>query len=53
MHGAQKVAKEFYSIPRIIKRGTKTITTVKGIGRFKPALSNFAFRKYYKRDFNF
>lgn len=53
MHGARKVAKEFYSIPRIIKRGTKTITTVKGIGRFKPALSNFAFRKYYKRDFNF
>lgn len=53
MHGARKVAKEFYSIPRIIKRGTKTITTVKGIGRFKPALTNFAFRKYYKRDFNF
>ena len=53
MVGARKVAKEFYSIHDIIKRGARIITTVKGVGRFKPALTNFAFRKYYKRDFKF
>lgn len=53
MHGARKVAKEFYSIDNVIKRGVKTVATVKGIGSFKPALTNFAFRKYYKRDFHF
>ncbi|RLF34682.1 MAG: B12-binding domain-containing radical SAM protein [Thermoplasmata archaeon] len=51
--GARKVAKNFYSIHNIIPRIVKTMWTAKKISGILPAGTNFAFRKYYKRDFNF
>lgn len=51
--GARKVAKEFYSVPEIIIRNARLITTVRNIGIFIPTFTNFAFRKYYRKDFNF
>lgn len=51
--GTRKVAKEFYSIPNVIKRGVKVLTTVRKLGAILPAGSNYTFRKYYQRDFNF
>jgi len=52
-NGARKVAKEFYSIPDILIRDTRIISTVRNIGSLIPAFTNFSFRKYYKQDFNF
>jgi radical SAM superfamily enzyme YgiQ (UPF0313 family) len=51
--GARKVAKEYYSIPKVIKRITSMVTTTKKISSIIPAGTNFSFRRYYKRDFNF
>lgn len=51
--GARKVAKEFYTLPQITKRFTRTIITAKTLFGILPAITNFSFRKYYKRDFNF
>jgi len=51
--GARYVAKEFYSLPNIIKRNAKIIKTVHNPGAILPTATNFSFRKYYKRDFNF
>ena len=51
--GARKVAKEFYSMPRIITRNAKIFTISKKLSFILPAGTNFSFRKYYKRDFNF
>jgi len=50
-NGASKVAKEFYSIPKIIQRGTYIMTTVKRFSGLIPAATNYTFRRYYKRDF--
>jgi len=52
-NGARKVAKEFYSIPDILVRDARIISTVRNIGSLIPAFTNFSFRKYYKQDFNF
>jgi radical SAM superfamily enzyme YgiQ (UPF0313 family) len=52
-NGARKVAKEFYSIKNIIVRNIKILSTVKKIGALLPAGTNYNFRRYYKRDFNF
>jgi len=51
--GARKVAKEFYTIPRIIRRIAHTMMISKKLSGVLPAGTNFSFRKYYKRDFNF
>ena len=51
--GARKVAKEFYTIPRISIRFARTIITANTLFGILPAITNFSFRKYYKRDFNF
>lgn len=51
--GTRYVAKEFYSLPNIIKRNTKIMKTVHNPGAILPTATNFSFRKYYKRDFNF
>ena len=48
--GTRRVAKEFYSWPNIIKRGTKILRITKRFGGFLPAGTNYAFRKYYKYD---
>lgn len=53
MAGARKVAKEFYSIPNILKRDVKIFSTVKRPSAIIPAGSNFTFRRYYQRDFAF
>ncbi len=51
--GSRKVAKEFYTLPNIIKRNVKILSTVKRFGGLLPAGSNYNFRRYYKRDFAF
>lgn len=51
--GARYVAKEFYSLPNIVKRNAKILKTVHNPGAILPAATNFSFRRYYKRDFNF
>jgi radical SAM superfamily enzyme YgiQ (UPF0313 family) len=51
--GARYVAKEFYSLPNIVKRNTKILNTIRNPGAILPAATNFSFRRYYKRDFNF
>jgi radical SAM superfamily enzyme YgiQ (UPF0313 family) len=51
--GARMVAKEFYRMPRIISRYARTMLTAKKITGILPAGTNFYFRRYYKRDFQF
>jgi radical SAM superfamily enzyme YgiQ (UPF0313 family) len=51
--GASKVAKEFYSWKNIIKRNTRIFKVTKSIGGILPATTNYSFRKYYQRDYNF
>jgi len=51
--GARKVAKEFYSWKNIIKRNIRIFEVTKSIGGILPATTNYSFRKYYQRDFNF
>ena len=51
--GTRKVAKEFYSIPNIIKRNIRIVSVVKRPSATIPAGTNFTFRRYYKRDFRF
>lgn len=51
--GTSKVAKDFYSIKNVIKRSIKVLTTVKRPGAILPAGSNYTFREYYQREFNF
>jgi radical SAM superfamily enzyme YgiQ (UPF0313 family) len=53
LDGTRKVAKEFYSLPRILKRNVRIIATTRRVGAIEPAGTNFAFRRYYKRDFSF
>ncbi len=51
--GTQRVAKEFYSIPNIIGRGIKAFWTTKNFGGILPAATNYSFRRYYRRDYDF
>ncbi len=51
--GARKVAKEYYTIPRVIQRFTRTMLTSKRLYGVLPAATNLSFRRYYKRDFAF
>jgi radical SAM superfamily enzyme YgiQ (UPF0313 family) len=48
--GAGYVAKEFYSIPNVIIRDLKILTTVRSPTFILPAGTNISFRKYYKKD---
>ena len=52
-NGARKIAKEFHSLPKVLVRNLKILKTVKSPSFIRPAGTNFAFRKYYKRDFCF
>jgi radical SAM superfamily enzyme YgiQ (UPF0313 family) len=49
--GAAKVAKEFYTIPKIVQRGIGILSTVRRPSGIIPAFTNYTFRRYYKRDF--
>ena len=51
--GTRKVSREFYNIHNTIKRFVKTMTLTKKLSGIVPAGTNFLFRKYYKRDYNF
>jgi radical SAM superfamily enzyme YgiQ (UPF0313 family) len=51
--GARKVAKEYYSLKNILVRNVRIISTVKKFGALLPAGTNYNFRRYYKRDFDF
>jgi hypothetical protein len=53
LEGARKVAKEFYSLDRIIARSAKIVTISKIISSFVPIGLNFAYRRQYLRDLNF
>jgi radical SAM superfamily enzyme YgiQ (UPF0313 family) len=51
--GTSKIAKEFYSHYNIIRRNMKIFSTIKNLGAIMPAATNYNFRRYYKKDFNF
>ena len=51
--GTRKIAKEYYSYYNIIKRNAHIFLTMKNLGAFVPAATNFNFRRYYKKDFHF
>jgi radical SAM superfamily enzyme YgiQ (UPF0313 family) len=51
--GSRKVAKDFYKMSNILTRGLKILTTTKKLSAILPAGTNYTFRRYYKRDFNF
>ena len=51
--GTRKVAKKFYSIPDLLKRNMKIFSVTKKLTALLPAGTNYTFRRYYKRDFNF
>lgn len=51
--GARKLAKDFYSKSKVMRRITKMVMTTKKISSIIPAGTNISFRRYYKRDFNF
>jgi len=51
--GARKVAKEFYSMPRIITRVARIMTISLRPSFILPIGTNFIFRKSHKRDFVF
>jgi radical SAM superfamily enzyme YgiQ (UPF0313 family) len=51
--GSKKVAREFYHMPRIIRRMIQNIVIIKRFAAIIPAGTNLSFRTYYKRDYNF
>ena len=51
--GAQKVAREFYSMPNVMERIARILAITKRASAIIPAGTNYAFRRYYKRDFGF
>ncbi len=51
--GARKVAKQYYSMPNVIMRALRTFAIVRNLPAVLPAGTNYTFRRYYKRDFNF
>lgn len=53
LDGARKVAKEFYTIPNIMSRFARIMMISKRLGGLMPTGTNFAYRRYYKRDYNF
>jgi radical SAM superfamily enzyme YgiQ (UPF0313 family) len=51
--GARKIAKEYYNIPNILLRSARIMIISKRFTSFKTTATNFAYRRYYKRDYNF
>lgn len=51
--GARKVAKDFYSMDKIITRNARIITNLKNVVSFVPLGLNYAYRRQYKRDLKF
>lgn len=51
--GARKVAQEFYTMPKVIWRGLRILAITKRFAGLVPAGTNYTFRRYYKRDFQF
>jgi len=51
--GTKKVAKEFYTVHRVIQRFIQTMIITKKLAGILPAGTNLSFRRYYKRDFGF
>lgn len=51
--GARKVAKVYYSIPNILLRSAQIMIISKRFTGLTTTVSNFANRRYYKRDYNF
>ncbi len=51
--GAKKVAREFYSMPNVMQRIARILAITKRASAIIPAGTNYAFRRYYKRDFGF
>jgi radical SAM superfamily enzyme YgiQ (UPF0313 family) len=51
--GTRKVAKEFYTMPNVLLRALRTFVIVKRVAAVLPAGTNYSFRLYYKRDFEF
>jgi radical SAM superfamily enzyme YgiQ (UPF0313 family) len=53
LDGSRKVAKEYYSWKNILYRNAKILFTTRNYGASLPAFTNYNFRRYYKKDFNF
>ncbi len=51
--GSRRVAKQYYSMPNVIMRALRTFAIVRNLPAVLPAGTNYTFRRYYKRDFNF
>ncbi|MCD6109022.1 MAG: DUF4070 domain-containing protein, partial [Thermoplasmata archaeon] len=51
--GARKVAKKFYSLTDVIKRMYGTFKISKSINMLHMHAAQFAYRRYYKRDYGF
>ena len=51
--GSRKVAKEFYSSYNLINKISKVMITTKKFSGIIPAVTSLAFKRYYRRDFNF
>jgi radical SAM superfamily enzyme YgiQ (UPF0313 family) len=51
--GTRKVAKQYYSMPNVLKRALRTFAIVRNLPAVLPAGTNYTFRRYYKKDFNF
>jgi len=48
--GTSHVAKKFYSWPNIINRNLRIFRITKKISGLLPAVTNYSFRRYYKKD---
>ena len=51
--GARRVAREYYSVPDVIRRAARVMWRTKKFAGVLPAGTNYTFRRYYKRDFKF
>ena len=51
--GARYVAKEFYTVPRTLKRCAGIMMISKSYAGLLPLGTNLSFRRYYKRDYGF
>jgi len=51
--GARYVAKEFYTLPRTLKRCANIMMISKSYAGLLPMGTNLSFRRYYKRDYGF
>jgi radical SAM superfamily enzyme YgiQ (UPF0313 family) len=51
--GTRKIAKQYYSYYNIVKRNARILITNHTLGSLLPAATNYNFRRYYKKDFQF